>query len=77
MTLEQVIEYFPQYDIADWDTGSQEEFRNAFERIYNEYAERSVKIDKPVVSVFRDEEGPILNLQDPFNRDFIDDDFHF
>lgn len=50
MTLSEVIEYFPQYDIADWDAASQEEFRNAFERIYNEYAEHGVVIEKPVIS---------------------------
>lgn len=78
ITLEETIEYFPQYDIADWDVGSQEEFRNAFERIYNEYAEHGVVIEKPVISSFKDEDGrTVLNLEDPFNRDFMDDDFHF
>lgn len=78
ITLNLLIEYFPQYDIADWDLGSQEEFRNAFERIYNEYAEHGVKIEKPVISFFKDEDGrTVLNLEDPFNRDFMDDDFHF
>lgn len=78
ISLEETIEYFPQYDIAFWDAGSQEEFRNAFERIYNEYAEHGVQIEKPVISSFKDEDGrTVLNLEDPFNRDFMDDDFHF
>lgn len=78
MNLKSVMEYFPQYDIASWDTGSQEEFRNAFERIHNEYAEHGVQIEKPVISSFKDEDGrTVLNLEDPFNRDFMDDDFHF
>lgn len=78
LSLIEVIEHFPQYDIAVWNAGSQEEFRNAFERIYNEYAEHGVQIEKPVISSFKDEDGrTVLNLEDPFNRDFMDDDFHF
>lgn len=73
-----MISYSPQYNISSWDVGSQEEFRNAFERICNEYAEHGVVIEKPVISFFKDEDGrTVLNLEDLFNRDFMDDDFHF
>lgn len=78
VSLEETIDYFSQYNIVNWDGGSQEEFRNTFKRIYKEYAEHGVVIEKPVILSFIDEDGrKVLKLENPFNRDFIDDDFHF